>query len=276
MEIQESKVPIFQEFLEKIPPGREVEVSDALAQPKRPAPPLTGPGSWVPSVVKRELWLSRPELTLYCDSEKCKRDMSFSSNNDPDKDGLNDEINNNKFMVYTCNNCNKYIKVFAIRIQPSQKNSKVFKFGEFPYFGPPTPPRLITIIRDDKELFVKGLSTENQGFGMGAFAYYRRVVENQKDRIFDEFISATKKISPNNPIIQELEAGKKETQFNNAVKKIKKALPESLLIKGHNPLTLLYNALSTGLHNYNDDDCLELAGDIRNILPICPKTRRSA
>lgn len=266
MEIQESKIKTFQEFLEKIPPGREVEVSDAFSQPVRPAPPLTSPGSWAPRVLKRDIWLSKPELKLYCDSEICKGERSFNSNYEAEKDGLDDEINNYKFMVYNCNNCGKYIKVFAIRILPLKNNSKVFKFGEFPWFGSPTPPRLITIIREDKELFCKGRAAEDQSMGMGAFAYYRRVVENQKNRIFDKIISATKKIDPDAPIIQELEAAKKETQFKNAVKKIKNKLPESLRIKGSNPLTLLHKALSIGLHNDNDDECLKRAGFIRTIL----------
>jgi hypothetical protein len=264
MEDQESKT--FKEFLEKIPPGREVEVSDAFTQPKLPAPPLSRPGYGIPTVVKRDIWLLKPELNLYCDSEKCKREMSFNSNNDPDKDGLNDEINNYKFMLYTCNNCKNYLKVFAIRIQPLQKNSKVFKFGEFSCFGPATPPLLITLIRDDKDLFVKGLRAEDQSMGIGAFAYYRRVVENQKDRFIDEIIKATKIIAPDDPVIQDLEAAKKETQFKNAVKKIKNALPESLQINGENPLNLLHIPLSKGLHNFNDNECLEYAGCIRKIL----------
>lgn len=266
MEIQESKIMKFQEFLEKIPPGREVEVSDAFSQPVHPAPPLTSPGSRAPRVLKRDIWLSKPELKLYCDSEICKGERSFNSNYEAEKDGLDDEINNYKFMVYNCNNCGKYIKVFAIRILPLKNNSKVFKFGELPWFGPPTPPRAITLMGEDKKLFHKGQRAENQSMGIGAFVYYRRVVENQKNRIFDEIIRATKKIAPDHPVIQELKAAKKETQFKNAVEKIQKALPESFLINGHNPLTLLHNALSKGLHNYQDDDCLERASDVRKIL----------
>lgn len=269
MEAQEPKT--FKEFLEKSPPGREVEVSDAFTQPKLPPPPLSSAGSYVRSNVKRDLCLLKPELELYCDNEKCKREMSFNSNNDPGKDGLNDEINNYKFMRYTCNNCKKYIKVFAVRIQPLQKNSKVFKFGEFPYFGPPTPALAITLIGGDKELFHKGQRAEDQGLGIGAFAYYRRVVENQKNRIFDVIIRATKKISPDDPVIPELEAAKNENQFINAVGRIKKALPESLLIKGYNPLTLLHNALSKRLHNCSDDECLQFASDIRRVLFLFAK-----
>lgn len=57
-----------------------------------------------------------------------------------------------------------------------------------------------------------------------------------------------------------------ETQFNTAVELIKDGIPESLRIHGHNPLTLLYRALSEGLHDRSDEECLMLARSIRLVL----------
>lgn len=102
--------------------------------------------------------------------------------------------------------------------------------------------------------------------GIGAFAYYRRVVENQKSRIFDEIIRVTKKLSPSDPVIVALEKAKNETQFTKAVDSIKHALPAALLINGHNPLKLLHSALSEGIHDHSEEKCLELASDVRAIL----------
>jgi hypothetical protein len=47
---------------------------------------------------------------------------------------------------------------------------------------------------------------------------------------------------------------------------IKNAIPEAILIDGHNPLTLLHSALSEGLHAQTDEECLELATSIRVVL----------
>ena len=46
----------------------------------------------------------------------------------------------------------------------------------------------------------------------------------------------------------------------------KVAIPESLLINGHNPILLLHNALSEGVHAMTDEQCLELASSIRIVL----------
>jgi hypothetical protein len=46
----------------------------------------------------------------------------------------------------------------------------------------------------------------------------------------------------------------------------KDAIPESLRIQGHNPMTLLHDNLSTGLHAKADAECLEIAQAIRIVL----------
>ena len=47
---------------------------------------------------------------------------------------------------------------------------------------------------------------------------------------------------------------------------MKDAIPRDLYIKGHNPFTLLHSALSEGLHDASDEECLVAANDIRLIL----------
>ncbi len=141
-----------------------------------------------------------------------------------------------------------------------------WKFGEFPPFGPQTPPGVLRLIQPDHELYLQGRRAENSGFGIGAYAYYRRVVENQKGRIIGKMIDAAKRLGAKPSVIEVLEDAAKQNQFTAAVDSIKQGLPETLLINGHNPLLLLHNALSEGIHENPDDHCLELAQDIRLVL----------
>jgi hypothetical protein len=67
-------------------------------------------------------------------------------------------------------------------------------------------------------------------------------------------------------MITGLEDARKETQFSKAIETIKPGVPQALLIDGHNPLTLLHNALSEGMHAQTDEECLELATSIRIVL----------
>ena len=106
---------------------------------------------------------------------------------------------------------------------------------------PPTarrrPSRLIPLLGPGRELFLKGRRCEIQGLGIGAFVYYRRVVEDQKNRILAEIIKVAQTISAPQEAIDALQAAQAEHQFSEAIDGVKNAIPQRLLINGQNPLT---------------------------------------
>jgi hypothetical protein len=141
-----------------------------------------------------------------------------------------------------------------------------YKFGELPSYGTATSSRLISLIGPDRDLFLRGRRCEFQGLGIGAFAYYRRVVENQKNRIIGKIIAVAKAVGASSEITTALKLALEENQFTKAMEVTKDAIPESLRINGQNPLTLLHSALSEGLHALDDDTCLTYAHAIRLVL----------
>jgi hypothetical protein len=145
----------------------------------------------------------------------------------------------------------------------------VYKYGEYPVFGPPTPPQLVKIFEGsgkEKDYYFKGRRCESQGLGIGAFTYYRRIIEAKKKEIFDEVVRVAKILKASEEMIADLESAKKQNQFTRGVEVIKHGIPEALLIDGHNPLILLHDALSEGVHDHSDEECLEIATSIRNVL----------
>jgi hypothetical protein len=124
----------------------------------------------------------------------------------------------------------------------------------------------MSLVGPDRELYLKGRRAEAEGLGVGAFAYYRRIVEDQKNRLLDEIIRVARHTKAPADAIARLEAAKTETQFGRAVDEVKDVIPSSLLIKGRNPLTLLHGALSRNLHGASDEECLQVAHAIRLIL----------
>lgn len=250
----------FAEFLESVPPGQVKRVKNRV-------PLRSGhPGS-------RPLFnFYLPEIQLHCPSETCNGTRFFRADDDAYTMGA--KTWDYTYIDYSCANCQKQKKTFAIGIliQTGKDKNKLadtvlcYKFGEQPPYGPPTPSRLIAMIGTNRDLFLKGRRCENQGLGIGAFVYYRRVVEDQKNRILGEIIKVAQTISAPPETIAALEAAQREHQFSKAVDSVKDAIPQRLLIDGQNPLTLLHAALSKGLHNHSDARCLELATDIRLIL----------
>ena len=245
----------FAEFLESTPPNQLIHISD-ISESKRTTY----------SAQFNEI--QTPEIQLHCDHEKCNGIRFFRCVTERVR---NLKANNFTFIyvTYRCSNCQDTEKIYslAVKLDGDEESKGVcYKFGELPTFGPPVSSKLIKLIGPDRDEFLKGRRCENQGLGVGAFIYYRRVVEKQKNRIIEEIIKVSEKIGASKEKIELLKAAVLETQFTRALEMAKDSMPESLLINGHSPILLLHRALSEGVHDLTDEQCLDIAGSIRVVL----------
>jgi hypothetical protein len=215
-----------------------------------------------------------PELQIYCDGpcqavSYCAGKARAGGQLFPSPGPLQAR---DYILFYSCCKCQTPVKSYAVRVLGEESwllqmmTADVAKLGEWPPFSFRTPSKVTSLVGPDRELFFKGRRAESEGLGVGAFAYYRRIVEGQKNRLLDEIISVARRTGAPDEVISQLEAAKNEIQFNKAVDMVKDAVPQSLRIKGHNPLTLLHGALSRNLHGAPDEECLKVAHDVRVIL----------
>jgi hypothetical protein len=246
------------EFLQSAAPGKRARVEGAICRPDAPA---ISTGSFEDDDVWQVL---TPRIRCYCTSEHCDgyRFFSCAKQIKTEEPGGHSAV-----LDYRCRNCGKGDKHIAVRfIAKNDLFADVVKIGEYPSFGPPTPRNILNRLGDEAGTFLKGRQCENQGQGIGAFAYYRRVVENHKGKLIQQISLLAEKEHCSPDLLLELKEAAKETRFTAAVDRIKVGIPRSLFIKDHNPLTLLHDALSQGLHAETDEECLELAEAIRRIL----------
>lgn len=243
----------FREFLESTPPDVQVTLTDLV------------PGS-------DDRFFKTPDIQQYCTSDQCQGVRIFRCNSNV---LIALRSWRWEYLVYVCKNCEKRAIRFAIGFHldrnPSTTESgqaSSLKLGQTPPFGPATPARLLSLIGPDRETFLQGRRAENRGLGIGAFAYYRRVVENQKSRIIKHIARVAKVIGTTPDIDALFQEAIQETQFTKSIGLVKDVLPQALLIRGHNPLLLLHTALSKGLHDpeMTDERCLELAQSISAVL----------
>jgi hypothetical protein len=243
----------FAEFLESVPPGQSTKVADLFCLKHVPG---------------RSYWeLATPEIQLHCTSDACNGPRFFRF----EEGSISLGVGSRKltYLTYVCSNCRSRRKIFSLFVRQVDEFSAEglgFKFGEDPAYGPPTPNRLLRLFGTDRELFLKGRRCENQGLGIGAFTYYRRVVESHKGRLLKEVIKVAQKVGAPEEMVRTLEAAKTEISFSKSLEAAKEAMPQALLVKGHNPLSLLHKALSGGVHEKTDQECLELAHDVRVVL----------
>lgn len=242
------------QFLESTPPNQLIHISDIAA--------------WEHDGYSYKNRMRTPEIQLHCNHEQCNGTRFFRCVEGKSKI-LKEKDYEFFYVTYRCSNCQRVEKTFSLAAKVDEDNNpsgECYKFGELPTYGPPVSPKLIKLIGPDRDEFLKGRRCENQGLGVGSFIYYRRVVENQKNRILGEIIKVSEKIGATPDKIETLKAAVTETQFSKALDMAKDAMPESLLINGHSPIALLHSALSEGVHALSDEQCLELASSVRVVL----------
>ena len=249
-----------EEFFESRPPNVSFIITGETFQPVTPKTEGSPINEW-------RIYL--PAISLWCDSDECKGIRTFDST--PDDELTLQEGSpwfNDVIFVFYCRNCRESEKKYAVSFRYKNANEELIavKLGEHPPLSVRLPSRLRKLVGTDQDKFNKGLQCEAHGLGVGAFAYYRQILENQKDRLIDQIIKVANLQNVSTELIRDLEQAKRQNQFSTAVGEIKHVIPEILLIDGHNPLTLLHKALSEGLHAGNDAECLEIAQNIRVIL----------
>jgi hypothetical protein len=246
-------VPItFAEFLESTGSSQPMQVTGLWERTS------AGPA-------RLQTMLLTPQLLLHCTNDICNGPRIFRYF-DGGKD-FGEAQTLSAFVTYRCANCIRTTKVFALHARRAENgDGTAYKFGEFPRVGPQTPTPLLRLFGKDRDLFLQGRQCEVHGLGIGSFVYYRRVVENHKNQIMDEIIKVAQKVGASAEMIQALETAKEEIQFSKGVEAVKVAIPQALLVDGHNPLTLLHSALSADVHELTDQQCLQRAHDVRLVL----------
>lgn len=187
-------------------------------------------------------------------------------------------------IAYYCSDCSrqstKYIVLFGQDEPPeaeqlnqmllSASRKFAMKVGQYPAWSIAPPKELRPMLGKYLDLYKRGSICESQGYGIGAFSYYRRIVEN----IIDELLNEVAGLLEPEEQCKYREALSQVGASKNATDKIevvKELLPGSLRPGGVNPLQLLHSALSVGIHAAEEDDCLALGEGIRQSLVMLCK-----
>ena len=166
-------------------------------------------------------------------------------------------------LMYLCQSCRMFERQFQIYISPEL--DYCYKFGQYPEWEIKLDKNLEKVLGKHSKTFRKGLVCESQGYGIGSFAYFRRITEELIDELLD---SITDLIDPEQKekYLKALEATKTTRVTQQKIDLVKDLLPSILRPNGMNPLSVLHTELSEGLHADTDENCLENANQIKNIL----------
>ncbi len=158
---------------------------------------------------------------------------------------------------YKCVGCKESRLCFVIRVAPS--GDKIAKVGQYAPWSISPPINVAKALGEHLPVYKKGLACESQGYGVGAFAYYRRVVEDIIGTLLNDIGALLK----NDPAYETYQTNLANVQASKSAEAriavVKDLLPPTLRPRGINPLGDLHEALSQGLHADSDEECLMIA-----------------
>jgi hypothetical protein len=169
-----------------------------------------------------------------------------------------------------CQSCEKYHVNIIISGVTQKEKPKYFirKIGQYP-----APESSIVKLPNDMsdflneencELYRKGLKNLELEYGIGALSYFRKMIENQLDRIIG---ALSDPYSPDgHKIAEAVAAYKKDQQKSKLIEDITQYLPRNLKEHGANILLVLCDAASMDIDEFTEKQCIKKAKDIDTIV----------
>ena len=206
------------------------------------------------------------KVRINMDCHHCKEVRTFAMKNEYwEKNNVsNSPTFGESFRLdYICLSCQEFRREFLIRI--AKDGQSVIKIGQFPPWEIAPDKGISEMLGTRSEYLKKALVCESQSYGIAAFSYYRRIVEEVIDELLESVVDILD--DGQKSLYEKALADVRQTrQTSEKIDLVKDLLPPILRPNGHNPLGILHGVLSEGLHAESDDKCLEYATEIREIL----------
>lgn len=162
--------------------------------------------------------------------------------------------------LYNCSGCHQFLRYFFLLFDRNRQY--VIKVGQTPAWEISLDRYLEKMLGPHSEYYKKGLTCESQAYGIGAFSYYRRIVEEIIDALLTDIADLIPE-GQHEQYMGALKEVKNTIVAQDKIRLVKDLLPSTLRPDGINPLSILHDILSEGLHANDDETCLELAMDLR-------------
>jgi hypothetical protein len=163
------------------------------------------------------------------------------------------------YFEYTCASCRKEKHEFLVEQLVDETSIKIQKYGQLPRKKLERDSNLQKFFKDDAEYYEKAIISLSNGYGIAAFAYFRRIIELNINRLLDFLLDDLDISDSQSSIKTAIDDLRKESPMCDKINIANNALPDYLKPDGLNPLGRIYGILSEGVHSLSDAQCLEKA-----------------
>jgi hypothetical protein len=139
------------------------------------------------------------------------------------------------------------------------------KIGQFPEQSTSISSAIEKRLGASAVFYRRALTCRNEGFGLAAVAYFRRVVEDKTNELVDVVADSAQTMGMSEGDVAHIRAAKAQKRYEDKLKVAAEAIPNVMKPDGANPLQALYDLLSVGLHTQTEEECLQVADEVREI-----------
>lgn len=227
-----------------------------------------------------------PQISFNCWNKACAKETTWSRAYDPTTLGQGQEGGeipdySLKSCAYKCFKCHQSVLTVVYKQINQQKPQEsktplsppvmgevvtgVMKIGQFPEVSADLPKGLETNLGNEAAKFYRrALICRNNGFGLGAVTYMRRVVEDKTNELIELAAKYAESYQMDGATITAIRRAADSTQYTTYDMKLKYAsgvFPGKLMVGGYNPLGTLYGLVSEAIHSLSEEECLVVADE---------------
>ena len=170
------------------------------------------------------------------------------------------------YFEFKCVSCGKSKREYHVEQVVEGETIRLQKYGELPRKRLAKNPVLQRFLKDDLDNYEKAVVCLSSGYGIAAFAYFRRVVENNVNKLLDLVQEDAQSSGADTEVTAALAELRENPPMSKKIEIANHALPAYLKPDGLNPLGRLYQMLSEGVHNFSEEECLNKAKETRECL----------
>lgn len=174
---------------------------------------------------------------------------------------------------FTCTGCER--ETFQFWIEVNYENEHwVRKVGQLPIWIPNISKEMENELGEDAEIYKKALRNMNEGYGIGACAYLRRLLEKHINPLLQLLHDTKAEAGANAEELKTIQDAITAKDFTTKTRFAAEITPKELLVDGHNPFQEIHERLSIGLHTLDEDTANRYAQEIRVALEYIVRTLR--
>jgi hypothetical protein len=160
---------------------------------------------------------------------------------------------------FSCVTCKKSTLTYMFEQIVDDETVTIQKYGQLPRGGIPRDKILQKFFKDDRDNYEKAVICLSHEYGVAAFAYFRRIVENNIYRLLDLLQEDLQSSGGGQENLTAIQSLRDASPMSEKIKIANQALPGHLQPDGLNPLGKLYQVLSEGVHTLPEEECLKKA-----------------